>query len=310
MSSKTSAIESLVALGFAELEAHVYTYLVGHSPATGYRVSHAIGKPIANTYKAIESLHQKGAVMIDESGDNRQVFAVRPDELLSQLADAFGDRHRAAHQALQNLEPSDHGVGLYTLSNADQVVSRAKAMLKRAEDVVLCDLFPRALDTLRRELEETAGRGVAVVVKVYEPTVVVGVETVVSPRGTDLITGWPGQWMNIVVDETELLLSFLNKESSGVHQAIWSGSPFLSVVYHIAFSWEITGSRIQRALQAEDVTIEHMRSLIADFRRLETPGARGYQQVSGLKHFGDGQVVPEPSRGDEPAEQSNTSRKK
>lgn len=274
----------MVALGFTELEASIYTYLVGNSPATGYRVSHDIGKPIANTYKAIESLHQKGAVMVDESGENRQVRAVAPDELLEQLAHAFDNRHKAATRALRNLAPSKHDVGVYTLTHADQVATRARRMLERAENVVVGDLFPRALNQLRDELKEAADRGVTVAVKVYEPAVIDGVEIVVSARGPDLIAEWSGQWMNLVIDETELLLSFLDKEGTSVRQAVWSGSPFLSLVYHIAFSWEITGARVEKALEDEDVAVEEIRSLIADFKRIEAPEAPGYQTISDLKH--------------------------
>jgi len=39
--------------------------LVEYSPATGYRVSHAIGKQPANTYKAVRSLEDEGAIIVD-----------------------------------------------------------------------------------------------------------------------------------------------------------------------------------------------------------------------------------------------------
>ena len=46
-------------LGFTELEESVYTYLAQKSSAIGYRVAQPIRKPVANTYKAIESLEEK-----------------------------------------------------------------------------------------------------------------------------------------------------------------------------------------------------------------------------------------------------------
>lgn len=280
MSTRHDPVPPLVALGFTELEATVYTYLVGNSPATGYRVAHDIDKPIANTYKAIESLHQKGAAMVDSSGENRQVRAVAPRELLEQLAETFGDRHEAAARALQQLEPSDRDLGVYSLTQAEQVISRAREMLRRAESVVLCDLFPRALEELRDELEAAGARGVTVLAKTYESTAVENVELVVSSRGSELREEWPGTWMNVVIDETELLLALLDKDAAGVRQAVWSGSPFLAVVYHIAFSWEITASRIEGALR-HDAGLERIRELIADFQRIEAPEAPGYQEIVG-----------------------------
>lgn len=280
MSTPDDPVAPLVALGFSKLEATVYTYLVGNSPATGYRVAHDIDRPIANAYKAIESLHQKGAVMVDSSGENRQVRAVAPRELLEQLAESFSSRHDAAARALQELEPSDRDVGVYTLTQAEQVFSRAREMVRDAENVVLCDLFPRALAELREELEEAGRRGVTVVAKTYEPASVENVEVVESSRGTELREEWPGTWINVVIDETELLLALLNKDVSGVRQAVWSGSPFLAVVYHIAFSWEITGSRIERALR-DEADLGRIRELIADFKRIEAPEAPGYQEIVG-----------------------------
>lgn len=49
-------------LGFTGLEADVYTALLAESPTTGYRVAQALGKAVANTYKAIASLEAKRAV--------------------------------------------------------------------------------------------------------------------------------------------------------------------------------------------------------------------------------------------------------
>ena len=70
-----AAVESLQELGFTETEALAYAGLVPISPATGYRVAQAIGKPAANTYKALESLEAKGAVLV-ESGAVRPLAAI------------------------------------------------------------------------------------------------------------------------------------------------------------------------------------------------------------------------------------------
>lgn len=282
MRDSPDQVDSLVALGFTELEAAVYLYLVENAPATGYRVSHDIGKPVANTYKAIESLHQKGGVMVDESGENRQVRAVPPHELLDQFSNAFRKRHEAANRALEGLEPQEQDMGVYTLTNTDQVVARARTMLEDADDVVLCDLFPRAVVKLRDDLEAAAQRGVMVAARVYEPTELEGAELVTSTRAAEVRGRWPGQWLNMVVDGAQILLSFLSEDASKVHQAVWSGSPFLSWVYHVSFSWEITGTRVEDALERASVTLEEIRELIMDFERIRTPGARGYRAVTSL----------------------------
>ncbi len=303
MRDSPDQVGPLVALGFTELEAAVYLYLVENAPATGYRVSHDIGKPVANTYKAIESLHQKGGVMVDESGENRQVRAVPPQELLEQFADAFRNRYEAASRTLEGLEPRERDMGVYTLTRTEQVVARARTMLNNADDVVLCDLFPRSVEKLRDDLEAAAGRGVIVAGRVYEPTELEGPEMVTSTRATEVRGRWPGQWLNMVVDGAQILLSFLSEDATSVHQAVWSGSPFLSWVYHVSLSWEITGTRVEEALERDDVTVEEIREFIMDFQRFRTPGARGYRAVTSLVQGSGGPIVNLLADDDAPSEE-------
>src|SRR3974377_860031 len=86
--STVQAIHALTDFGFTDLEAEVYVFLLQEWPAPGYRGAHALGKPVANTYKAIESLQNKGAILVDE-GANRLCRAVPAEELLSQLERNF-----------------------------------------------------------------------------------------------------------------------------------------------------------------------------------------------------------------------------
>src|SRR5215813_11412219 len=96
------ATAALVELGFTALEAEIYTWLAGETSATGYRIAQGIGKPVANTYKAIESLHNKGAILIEED-ENRLCRAVPAGELLRALERGFASRRDHAARALANL---------------------------------------------------------------------------------------------------------------------------------------------------------------------------------------------------------------
>src|SRR5262249_17569266 len=139
-----ACVEPISLLGFTELEATVYAYLVQHSPATGYRVAHAVGKPIANTYKAIESLQRKGAVLVDGTA-NRLCRAVPPDEVLEQVERTFRQRHGEASRVLSRLPLAGEDHGVYSITARSQVVDRCRAMLARARALALVDLFPAPL---------------------------------------------------------------------------------------------------------------------------------------------------------------------
>src|SRR5688572_20917974 len=98
----TSGAETLVSLGFTPLEAEVYTFLLKESPATGYRVAQALGRPVSGVYKTLESLAAKGALLADEGG-SKLCRAVPYDELLSQMERSFQRRKAAAAAALAEL---------------------------------------------------------------------------------------------------------------------------------------------------------------------------------------------------------------
>ncbi len=96
------SVKALADLGFTHLEAEIYAFLLQESPATGYRIAQAIGKPAANTYKAIQTLEQKGAVIV-EDGTSRMCRAISSEELLSQLSRDFESKRTTAMASLSRL---------------------------------------------------------------------------------------------------------------------------------------------------------------------------------------------------------------
>ncbi len=276
-------IEPISALGFTELEAAAYAYLVQHSPATGYRIAHGIGKPIANTYKAIESLARKGAVVIEQTG-NRMCRAVPPEEVLDRAEHSFRKRRDAASRALSGLPLADQDAGVYGLTSRDQVFDRACRMLAQARGVALLDLFPGPVAELERDIRTAAVRGVSIGVQVYRAVELAGVETVVKASGATVLRNWPGQWLNCVVDGAQLLMAFLSEDGQTVHQAIWSQSPFLCWAYQSALAGQLLSSRLQEAIvgqwstrKIEDTIARfgHFRAHeSARFRDLAVPGPK------------------------------------
>lgn len=176
-------VQTLVSLGLTALEGEVYTLLLRESPATGYRVAQALGKPAANTYKALESLARKGAVLVDE-GANRQCRAVPSEEWLNQLERQFSARKQEASEALAGLCSSSYDDRIYQLTSRAQVLERCRAMLERCRHVAVMDIFPTLVPGLCEDIETAAARGVEVVVKTYEKTKLRDVRIVVRPSGS------------------------------------------------------------------------------------------------------------------------------
>jgi sugar-specific transcriptional regulator TrmB len=268
-------VQSLAALGFTELEAEVYVALLRESPATGYRVAQAVGKAAANVYKAIESLQQKGAVLVDD-GASRLCRAVPPEELLAQLERAFSRRRQEAGAALASLGQTARDDRIYQLQSVGQVYERCRSMLDSCAKVAVLDLFPLPLEELRESLQATARRGVRVLIKAYEPAAIPGAEVVAHVRGRMSLERWPGHWLNLVADGGEHLVAFLSADGRSLLQAVWTGSPYLSWIYHSALASEYMVAAVQRSLQDGATTAELRRALSAYqfLFRADLPGVR------------------------------------
>lgn len=228
---------ALLGLGFSEVEARVYTYLLAHEPTTGYRISREIDKPTANTYKAIASLEAKGAVWVEE-GENRICRAVAPDELLARISRNFEETKARAVAALAEIHQPDGDDRIYQIRSLEAVLERARTMLAGAERIVLADVFPGLAEVLRDDLVGAAERGVEVAVKLYRPEELPGVRVVLEPGG-NTPAKWPGVQLSLVADAKEHLLALVDHDLGSVRQAVWSESPFLSCMHHNHVASEI-----------------------------------------------------------------------
>ncbi|MBI3845421.1 MAG: TrmB family transcriptional regulator [Planctomycetes bacterium] len=280
--TERDGVRSLVDLGFNGLEAEVYAHLL-HDPAvTGYRVAQAIRKPAANTYKALESLQAKGAVLVDE-GASRLYRAVPPEEFLGQLDRRFQEHRSRALRALGRIRGGAGDDRVYQLRSSSHVLERCRTMLGRCRRLALVDVFPEPLEIVRGDIESAAARGVAVAMRVYRPAAIAGVEVVVALDGEEIIARWPGQWLNVVVDGQEHLLALFAPGSGAVHQAIWSGSAYLSWIYHSALHSEIANSALEHEIAGRAPHAE-LKRVLKRFQRFLPRDAPGRTTL--LQRFG------------------------
>ena len=128
---------------------------------------------------------------------------------------------------------------VYTLRSRNQVLDRARAMLGRAREIVLGDLFPGPLDALAADLAAAAARGARVVVKTYGRHDVPGIAEVPEPDAARALSEWPGQQLSLVVDADEHLLALFDGSLSSARQSVWSRSTFLSCLHHNRLAMEL-----------------------------------------------------------------------
>jgi hypothetical protein len=109
------------------------------------------------------------------------------------------------------------------------------------------------------------------------------VEVLVDPKGDRTIASWPGQWVNLVADGREHLISFLTSDGLGVNQAVWSGSAYLSWVYHSALASEIAFAAIIGDLE-QNASMERIRDRYRKYAQFFTRQEPGYREL--MERFG------------------------
>jgi sugar-specific transcriptional regulator TrmB len=260
---KESVIDHLTELGFSGAEAAVYVALLQEPKATGYRIARLAGKPVPNTYKALDALHKKGAIIVDETGRGRTYTALPVSEFFEAMKRRLDTMRVHLEEELKGLALGSVEGGIYQLNAPDQVYGRAKTMLREAKGVALVDIFPGPLAHLRGDLETAAKRGLKIWMMVYEAGEVKGCEVIAPKKPASQLEVWKVDWMNIVVDSREAMYSLLKKDSAGVERAVWIRDPHLALQAFSGMFHEFAFDRAKQLIWAgksnDEIKAEVMR---------------------------------------------------
>ena len=268
---------SLVELGLTALEANIYITLLNNSPVTGYAVAKSLGKPVANVYKALETLESKGAVEI-ERGRARLIRPTPWKQFLQTLELRFRKNRDQAAEGLLNLPGPERDARIYHLRESDQVLGKANELLSSAKTVALLDAHWSRLHELKPHIRNSVEQGVTIALKVYDEFEIQGADVVLDPKSEIIHSRWPGQWIVMTVDGSQLLLALLTAHGSRVVQAVWSSSPFLSWIYHSSLHHEIALTSLYRRLRGGE-SFESLHYLEELLDRYAAPRAEGYQRL-------------------------------
>ena len=238
--NESSVLAALSALGYSDLESRIYCELTRSGAATGYRVAKAIGRPGANVYQALNSMQQKGAVLLADAA-SKSYRALPAEELLAILERGFRSRLDAAEEALATLTPAAADDLLYKLASADQAYEHARAMIARAQSIVLFDLFPGPFQSFEPQLLEAQRRGVRVAGTVYEAVEGEDAGSIahLAPNGPEVRAAYPGAIMTFVVDARQYLETLLTSDGRALLNGVWTDSAYLACAKHSALSTEI-----------------------------------------------------------------------
>ncbi len=250
MSLRPELSQLLQELGFTTLEAEIYEFLLQHSPATGYKIAKGIGRSFTNTYKAMESMRTKGAVLVEE-GTSRLSRAVPVEELLDQLETRFRQNRALVISAANELPLSVGDNGIYHLTSTDQVYERYRQMLNECDERALGELSPEPCAILDKSVAAAGKRGLKISIRTYLGETLDHVRTVHSPIGRDTINAVQSQWLSLFVDGRQFMIAHLATGSGEVLEAVWSSNMYLARemyafvntdLFHYSFAAHLTAA--------------------------------------------------------------------
>jgi len=254
--------DMLTGVGLTGVEAAAYLAVLREPGATAYRVSQLIGKPAPNTYKALDALNAKGAVVADDSRGSRTYVALPVREYINHQRLELDAREKEIEQALEDMPAETAEQGIYRLSTVEQVYERCRSMIAGSESVVLLDAFPAPLAELEKTARAASRRGIKVFIKAYTPVEIAGCDVLAPTEPDMLLKMWNGDWLNLVVDSSESVQSFLMRDGAGVHAAAWCRNRYLSMLDYNGMSSEFLLTKVI-ALLREDSDADTIRKALS-----------------------------------------------
>ncbi|MCK5807419.1 hypothetical protein KAH37_00390 [bacterium] len=284
MSTRQDVTNRLHAIGFNKLEADVYVTLLRESPLTGYRIAKLLGKAAANTYKALESLKDKGAVVVEEGTNNKFYSAVSLDDYFHQLESSLKTSKLFLEEHLHRMATLPSENKIHWLKNYEQLEQKLISMITNSVYTVIVDAFPPLLESITPHLITASKAGVRIVINAYEPIEIPGCQVIIKENAQRVMKLWAGDWINIAVDGREFLISAVSKDVNRTAHALWSNSAFLSFFQFNGFRYEMMFSRLAQHLKK----LGHIDVVDDVFRELEglsTTNLPGYLDL--LDQFGE-----------------------
>jgi len=252
-------------LALNELETTIYIWLLKNNRSTGYGIASQINKPVANTYKALKSLEKKGAVVSDNSSNNKYFSSVNVEEFLNKIEREFRNTKEQIIGEVNKLKVQQESGGIYEIQSAEHAYEKAINMINSAETTLLVDCFPTQMKKIKTPLSEKSSKGITIFLKNYCDTKINNINQICS-KNTELpVEGLGGEWMIILKDTTESLIALFTKDGKKLKHCIWTKDSFLSFVLFNGSIFEFSYTEIFNTIFDNDHNkVDRIKDLITN----------------------------------------------
>lgn len=249
---RSRAVEQLRAFGLSTYAARTFVALVSIGEGTAKDVSGIVDVPRTRVYDAVEELHDRGLVDIQESTP-RKFWAISVETAARLFHQEYTQRVHVLTEALEGLEPvsvTEEQRGVWTVTGRETVTDRLLTFIGEAEEeVVFMTVEELLTDEIVDRLERASDRGVTIKLGgVSEPVQAEIRETIPEADLFDSMWKWtdvPAGRL-LLVDDTKTLVSVLVGESEESPEArdetaIWGAGETNSLVVVLKgmFMWRL-----------------------------------------------------------------------
>jgi sugar-specific transcriptional regulator TrmB len=246
------AKEQLSGIGFTQLEADVYLYLLSQGSGTGYGIAKGINKAIANVYKALTSLSAKGAVSYSSSS-SKNCSAVPWQQFLASEQKHYQSTIENLSQCLQQLPAQQQDEEVYQLKNAHQAIDQSIKIIESAQSVLLLDLHPDAVPWFLDSIVDAANRGVEVRAKIYEAVELPGVIVTLRDNGKQVYDKTQDIEFKVCADGAHMMLALLSADGKNVIQAFETRSSLMNLAIYSGLMYEMILTELKRIIPSGDI---------------------------------------------------------
>jgi len=256
-------------LGLSELESAIYIWLLEHKRSTGYKIAGQISKPVANTYKALKSLQNKGAVVSDDSSGTTYFDTIPVEEFLNKLENEFSRKREKIIHEVEKLDTRQDNTGIYEIKSMELVFEKVNSMIKSAKSQILIDGFPAPMKHVKPHLSKTQLAKSCIYVKNYSGENIENVHQIKASIPDFLYSELNGQWLIVLKDTVESLIAFFSKDGSELIHSIWTQDPFLSFILFNGSAYEFNFTEVCEQVYSDDSNkIENMKKIIERYKNM------------------------------------------
>ncbi len=249
---------TLTRLGFSQYEASCYMALVGNHPANGSQLSKISGIARSRIYDVLRSLIAKEYVIEVQAG---QYAPLPSDELIRRLKQTFDTNIAAVETELDNASQKEAAEYVWVLSGYDNVMSKAKDMIRAATEEIYVRLFPEADQRLSKALEAAEKRGVAIrYIAMGDSPKRFDIQ-VTHPDKEDLIAKIGGRSFDIITDKQEALVGIFETGNEDKSPINWTRNQWFVIANRDSLRHDFYHCFLEKTLDRNQPLTDHEKKI-------------------------------------------------